>query len=47
VHVDPNLVPPTPPLAVGAYKVVGLVTAAGAPPPPIAGYGEVDILQIV
>ena len=34
-------------LPVGRYKIVGAVTVQGAPPPPMAGYVEGPIIQII
>lgn len=43
----PTINVPAGALPVGVYKLVGTVTFAGAPPPPMAGYHEGPIIQII
>lgn len=43
----PTISVPASTLSPGAYKLVGTVTIRGNPPPPIAGYAEGPIVQII
>ena len=44
---DPTITVPAGTLGPGIYKLVGVVTFPGSPPPPMAGYFEGPIIQII